>query len=440
MFQSPFRRKYKELIEILFLFGLVTFPFVNVRPLLGLSISDLCFLLSFLLLIFNSDISLKSHNKKIFLHPFLFPCLLIILGGVISSLNSFYPADSLKVLLKIFYVFSLLPILVMKIIDDNKVKKVLNAIIIGITFSSCVAIIDSVFGLRIGPSFAINAESTIAYGAAGRYAGVAMHPNIQGNFIAVCLPIIAEFLHSYNKTPKLFLVYLSAFIICSYALILTGSISSLLAAIIGLSIIFVVRQGTSIKRRIIAILGYEIIVGLMLLSVITGFYENIYHEALSLASDNPNISRVMNVTYSSRMDANRYALREIMTHPMIGVGFDNETLDQFAPIGNSGDPSGVHNPIIRSWLAGGLLAFIGYILFYYFTLKTSLTVIIRYLRCSIKPWLLGLSGAAVTFFIFDMAQPSTHMRITWIIFFILYSLLYHQETLSSERSSRFVSQ
>ncbi len=211
---------------IFFILGTATLTFSNIRPILGLTISDVFYLASLVGSIFEILVLHKPIRKKDLLHPFILPSILILIGGFLSSyLRSGYINASIREILETIYVFSIFSFVVLYMVKNEKrTELVLNAIILGITFSSMIAAIDGTLGTSLGPIFSYNANSTLIYGAARRYAGVTAHPNFQGYYAAVCLPLIAEFIIKFKNTHIKLILYLLAFSVCGYSLLITGSI------------------------------------------------------------------------------------------------------------------------------------------------------------------------------------------------------------------------
>lgn len=412
---------------ILFVLGSATLPFSDVRPILNLDISDLFFLASLIALIPEFWISKNPIKKKSFFHPFLIPSFLILIGGLLSSfIRSPYIYSSLSELIKTLYVFSIFSFMVFRVItSERRVEVVLNAILAGIIFSSAVAIIDSRLGTRIGPSIAIHTTYPGYYGSGGRFAGVTSHPNFQGYYTAMALTIIVGFVFRYKGKFFICAAYIVAFIICADGLILTGSMSSLGGAAVGLFLVILTWLWGSVNKRFVLLFSTGVLLSVTLLFIITEKYDTWYKEIVNLAMVNPNISRVVNATFEGRVIANDYALAEIVQNPLIGVGLDEGSQNSYAPVDQYGNPGGVHNAFVRAFLGGGVFVFLGYLIIYFYSLKLTFRACLNWINDKRRTWLLGLAGATLTFTIIDMAQPAEHIRISWLILFILYLLVDH---------------
>jgi hypothetical protein len=83
---------------------------------------------------------------------------------------------------------------------------------------------------------------------------------------------------------------------------------------------------------------------------------------------------------------------------------------------------GVHNAILRSWVAGGIFVFLGVAYAYFWCLRLALRTIRRYLRGYRVYYTLGLAASIIVWTINDMAQPSYYQRFTWLTFIILYGI------------------
>ncbi len=175
------------------------------------------------------------------------------------------------------------------------------------------------------------------------------------------------------------------------------------------------------------------VLSMVLILIISDIYVDINKNAKDILKLNPNISRVLNITYNSRKEANDYAIREILKNPIIGVGMDEYSQNPYAPIDNQGNPNGVHNALIRSFLGGGILVFLGYLYIYCFGIYLAYKSYKKWLSNRYRPWLIGLASSVLTFIIIDMAQPTTHWRISWLFLFILFSVVNDQTYRISKR-------
>jgi len=70
----------------------------------------------------------------------------------------------------------------------------------------------------------------------------------------------------------------------------------------------------------------------------------------------------------------------------------------------------LHNTVLQSWVAGGILAGLGTVCLY----ATILLVGWRSLQhCDRDPFVLSLFGACVAFITMDMVHPHLYMRFKW---------------------------
>lgn len=414
---------YRKLISFydmsLFSFVACVFfiPFSLIRPFLQLTISDLLLFVSIGFSFIDVVIKRKKIRKHHVFHLFLFPSYLIVIGGLISSFAlTGNTQSSLIVLAKIIFVFAFIPFNLSIILTEKKqVDCIINAFLFGCALSAFVAVVDYLLGTHIGPSVAYNGVYTLSYGSAGRYSGITSHPNFQGYYLAICMPIVFDkFLH--NEKRKFFSIFQHLFLLILFlwGMVLSGSMSSLGGAIVGVSSILLF-QSLDRKKRLVTL----ILVLLILLSfTFVYFFDNLsslYEEFLHMALNSRNFSRVYFSTYQGRKDANALALLEMSKHPFVGVGLDQFSQERYAPIDRFGDPHGVHNAFIRAYLGGGIVTLLGYLWIYSVSLATSLKLGLHFLKGIRFSNQLGLMGAIIAFTVIDMAQPGTHIRISWIL-------------------------
>src|SRR5207253_7581745 len=113
----------------------------------------------------------------------------------------------------------------------------------------------------------------------------------------------------------------------------------------------------------------------------------------------------------------------LLSHdPVTGYGMENVGTSPTQTIGFD-----LHNTILQSWVAGGVLAFLGTVWLY-------ATVLIGGWRAARKgdPLTLALFAACVAFVMMDMFHPHLYMRFKWFAAALLIATLH-----SSRRSSRF---
>lgn len=132
--------------------------------------------------------------------------------------------------------------------------------------------------------------------------GTTAHPNVLGGFLAVGIVILLrEFKNIEEKKVK---VIVGASILASVlALLLTQSLSAILALLLGIAVILLPKK--SLRIPVVT----STVVILLLLAVTTW---------LPVTSDNPSITR--------RAYLNRAALHMALDHPLLGVGLQNFTL------------------------------------------------------------------------------------------------------------------
>jgi len=180
----------------------------------------------------------------------------------------------------------------------------------------------------------------------GRSTGLAGHPNVLGFMAAIALTLCLGILISRNR--KLRPAAFVALLINGVALVGTGSLSAMLAALTALTIVMIVSR-TAIMVLVAAVLGLTALTGFLVLAgfdagILLSFVE--YRVGVVTgtgASDGGAASLdTRGLTYA-------WAWNYLSTNPFIGVGLD----PMFA--GTYDGITVVHNFLLRAWYQGGIL-------------------------------------------------------------------------------------
>lgn len=360
------------------------------RPFFSVTISDIFFLISLIATI----IIVLCRNKSYFiLHPmFLFGLVVFSIGGVISSFRSNMPMESLIAVIKYLYLIGLWFWLGTVILRDE--KNIYSAIFlwsISAAFTSAGAIVQLIWG-DIIPGVSPTT---------GRMTGFTEHVNDLGGVACVVLiPALTLASHDAIGNFRKYCVYIIAFII-TVGLILSASISSLIAALISF-IVWGIISRNKIKKIVTSLL----ICSVCLLTV--SF--SLKYGGISVLDRIKDVA-AQNILYFEtsvpRIEAYNLAWKSILKNPLVGVG-----AGPYAGTTETGDA--VHNFILLNWYESGVFGLLGILI-----ILGSLTIVginvIKLSRSENERSLsISLFSSYIAFLVIGMAQPIYFRRFGWI--------------------------
>lgn len=409
--------------------GTLTLVLNGIRPLgLGITLSDIFYFLALLTLILEGISRRRASREWMPFHFYWLPSIGILLGGLLSSIFLERPLNSIIVTLKIFYLFSVwLSMIIVMAKYKGQAQNTIVALVSGVAFASCIAVVDSITGLELGTKFynldtaKFGLDPLLYSQTSGRYSGTLGHPNHLGQITAVALPIVVDRAWlNLSRRGKRFLglamVLISVLIL--WANIISGSVSGLIGASIAVFIVLVVRLRK--KGRIpymVKTLVFALGTSLALSIFIAQFNADRGWLNRQLSA---SFNRVITQSGPERFDLMGEALLRISDNPIIGYGMDIDTYgsDPSASVTSAG----IHNTILRGWLAGGILTFIGALLIYGKTLQMAIQALIGHGRAPDNSYVPAIAASIIGWMVIDMVQPSIYVRYTWITVGLLYAL------------------
>ncbi|MGQ0568865.1 MAG: hypothetical protein ACT4P5_04925, partial [Armatimonadota bacterium] len=94
----------------------------------------------------------------------------------------------------------------------------------------------------------------------------------------------------------------------------------------------------------------------------------------------------------------------------------------------------IHNTVLQSWVAGGVVTFVGVALLYWRTLRLTVGAVVGYANGRGAWEILGLSASIIGWLLIDMVQPHIYHRYTWLTVALLYGLT--RQSRDSREASR----
>lgn len=315
------------------------------------------------------------------------------------------------------------------IAKGGRAQRILVAFMIGAVFAAGVAVFDSLTGLDLGPTiFKLTGNSSgvdpVVFMSFGRFPGPTSHPNTLAQFIVVAMPIVMFLLvQSLDAKKWLWGTLLgTSLILLAWAGFLTGSVAGMISALFSLVVGVAVlswKRSRWVKQLFLPI----VMAGLLLLLLSFLFAEPSALQSIGqLLGQNENLDRVVTITGPSRITSFVEGWNLIMESPGVGYGMDQGTAGGAAKT-QLVTSEGVHNTLLRGWLAGGILSFLGLLIIYLISAWLALSTLVAFVNNDRVSYLeAGLSVSILGWVLMDMAQPSFYQRFTWLTVAMLYGL------------------
>jgi O-antigen ligase len=185
----------------------------------------------------------------------------------------------------------------------------------------------------------------------GRIQGLAGHPNRFGIFCGFTVIILA-YMWTKLKRPGARFICLTLAILNVIALVLSGSLSALLACIAGLLVMALVMGAAGIRAILVTAV-------LTLLAVATGGFGGLLIDlAASVQGRADQVQSAVGGASSLRVREGTYAYAwdYLGTDPIVGVGMDGSRAATFDGV------TVVHNYLLHAWYQGGFLLLLTFVL------------------------------------------------------------------------------
>ena len=387
-------------------------PFLSIRVAGGITPSDLLFAAAAVLSVVCTDRVRFSDISSLVL------TVSVAAGVLASSISSGVPSTTLALAARMIFVMYVLPSLLTR--AQSGAKRVgPNTVPLVYGLGASLAVGASAF-----PSLTGAIGFPISFASSGRVAGLAGHVNDAGGVVASAAPLLVSLLlrdhraRSGESRPPARIVLLALGLL-TLGLFLTGSVSGLMATVVGVGLVVVAsmrrRAGAAdrprrraVRRRLVlaAVVGGPVIWRYFVRLVgnrggLTPFQRILQTLGIQSYTTGANVA-----TASSRWTTYRYAAARIADNPLIGVGATSPKLRVVDP-GGAADGLEIHNIVLHAWLLGGALAGLA-IAF----------VFVRVLRVSTRAWRRGtfdgVHGAACAAVLFSMTNPSLYNRYVWL--------------------------
>lgn len=399
------------LSNLFFLVGTLLLS-LNFVEILGLPVSDWFFFAALGLMLLET-ISIEGKNLKVWTkNKFLLPAWLILLGGIFSIYNSKDHSLAAFEIIQYMYVITLFVSMIWVMVRRGKADWVIYAFIISGVFTVSIALIDYFTGSTIGPLLSNNLERNLWY----RFAGTLGHPNKFGYFLVLTslltLSRVSSEKHSFPRALLLLFTGMQIF-----GIYLSGSVTAYIGLTIGGLALFLTTMRSPYK-----LINLLIILSLLFLLVLSlGELTGLNRSLFNLNDSNVltrSILRVQTTTSSTRLEIYMQSLENIIRSPIIGVGFDQISTSGISDVEREFERA-VHNIFLQTWYAGGIFAFVGYLLISIRLGLDSLKVLSNIQKGNLSPILAGPASAVLAILLMDQFQDSIYQREKWLVIGLL---------------------
>jgi hypothetical protein len=418
-----------NLFRICYLLAVFCLIFVTVKiPVVGLSIHDLFLLAAMGIWLVESLLHQGQDGWSFSLHPLWVSGLLVLIGGLVSSLRAVAPISSLVVTIKTFFVLTLWISMTMVVVRRGGFQQTIWAFTAAVVVVSGIAFFDRMTGLDIGGKIS---GRPIPY--FHRSDATLEFPNELAYLTSVGLPIVfGLWLFEIQRRRNKILLFVLPIMIAMVALTvyLTGSIAGMAGALLSMALLlfFVVLKGSPRVRF-----------GLATLAIIMGLGIVVYLSVLEQFSTvetfmRENIVRVLDRTGPDRLDVISEAVDAISANPLIGYGMDQSATGGL-PNSERVTRVGIHNVTFASWVSGGILVLVGMLFGYFVAFFTATHAMLRGARQ--MDWIVVAVGAATfAWLFFDQTQPSLQHRTSWFTLALLFGIGYQIRFLGHNLAAR----
>lgn len=314
-----------------------------------------------------------------------------VVGGGLATLNAVSDSESLAVLVRVLYVWTIWQFGVRKWTDSSaQIATLASAFVLGAALSGIVAI-GQAAGYLIIPGTEI---------VFGRVPGLTGHVNGQGGVMAVAITMgVGLAMAGVRALQQSFAV-----VFCGIGVLLAGSVTGMLGAAAGVLVVLIASR-VRFSRMVLlaAAVAVAIILALNVQSIIPGASSPLERFA-DTTGQGSGVS-----TLSLRLLTDDWAWQRIQESLFLGAGLDPVSGATYDGI------TLTHNMLLLSWFQGGLLFLIAILLVFGHTVSA--------LRSAERggAWV-ALVGSCAAAFVFAMTGPVLYERWFWFPFVLAWCL------------------
>lgn len=397
MLAKKFKNSSYRIPRFFFYLGLLTIGQTVIRPALSFTVSDWFFLFSFL---FTMSESLLRKNIESRFPPLMICGLfLFTIGGILSSIFATFPLFSFIGLIKYLYLIGIwfwLGTVLLK-----KTDQIRTAIVL---WTSSAALSGfSAFVQLIGDDIIPTATPILS-----RMAGLTEHVNELGGLTSIALiPAIMMLILS-SKNIFYFVYSWMCTIFIAVGLLLSVSISGIIALLVSLLVWFFLCRFT---------------LKILLITIISTI---LFFTAISIQSSYEGVSILSRIyeisnygfglyTLQSRVDTYSAAWEIIRNNPLLGVGLGPD-------VGLTETGYAVHNVLLLNWFQSGFFGFMGMLMILGSIALEACKGIKDPRRKRQQILNISLFSSYIAFIVLGIVQPIYYNRFGWISAALLLAL------------------
>lgn len=399
----------------LFRVGLILVTFEQIRPALGIQLSDYCFFASLLFYVVAPKVGLFGLRSSIF------PTggLLILAGGVLALVNSSSWSEAAPPFMRLFVLFAVFAPLA--VIHSKEIRKNVLYLLIGIFINSIVTLLQASVLPNIADALSIN-PTRPDISEIGRYQGLTSHPNIIGLSAALGL-LLAIGLLSFEGGKRIRGRLVVAVIVCAFAALLSGSRTVFVCLVPSLILLIFQKERRKTAIRIVIGIGFLwLAISYFAPGVIEQFTQRMDSTGLQVNSDYGRLWSAVN------------AAAEILQKPILGWGLDHFDDAGLTEVPWTGELVGVHNTFLKFWHGAGLLGAVGFILLFALPARQIWRLLKTDLPMDIGELLRLALGSYLLLFIVSNLGPFDYNRFLYMPLFVFAGFAARVEAAVSGRS------
>ncbi len=369
------------------------------------TVSDLVFLMTMSVVCFKllegrrSDLAPPSMRKTS--PAILFGTILLVVAGTVASLQSFYPVESMLMVVRIVWI-TLAWFWVLRTVSPN--RRTLRSLLMGFRFTilaSCFAAMAGYFGLvSLTPA---NNEN--------REAAFLNHPNELGGLLAMALPfVVLGVLQGRGRragTMGRRLAFLGLMVV---AITTTGSMTAVLSSVVSLVTIGAVTLVTRSKRRRRFRSPAPYFLGVAVVAAGLGWVASSDLPVVNRFTDLGEGGSEVSKSVGTREDINGYILGNLDHYLVSGVGLDANTTNL---VEGEATASRVHNLYLKLIYEAGIPGLIGLVIILATAFRQGWRLVLNTRGDDLNALAVALVASLASISFFALFQPLFAQRYYW---------------------------
>jgi O-antigen ligase len=337
--------------------------------------------------------------------------LTLTLGGIVASLDSASPELSWNVTFKYFTMFCVwLPWVAFAAKRYLPLERSYVLYVIGLGVVATMSLLDVMAGTRFGVwMVTMRPQLELQDLLALRYGGPTGHPNSLGSLAAIGF-LLSVALVIERRSLRAATGATLGCVVFAASLLISGSRAALLGAGTGVLVLLMLSPRGSARRIAVPLVACFAVLGIV--STIPRLSLRLPQNPIARLMESVSPRRDFAADWSRRRDL-QSAVTLLERDPLTGYGMEN--------VGTTGSQTigfNLHNTILQSWVAGGLLGALGTIALYVAALGGGWIAVRR--RYPLSPPLLSV---CVCMIVIDLTQPHLYIRFKWFAIALLFATL-----------------